>query len=149
MSNLKSEKPRMPYINHRSQIERAIVCKAVALHSPRRYGSGAELTEMRIGHSSLLQCTCLALLTLLSVCSALDQPAGTEALGTSPWEAEAPAVESDQQYSAADADADQQPAICVVARTYWAHGGSNVEQLQQGIRSLIASLQKQSNPRFL
>lgn len=35
----------------------------------------------------------------------------------------------------------KQPAICMVVRTYWGHGGDG------GLRRLLTSLQQQSNPK--
>lgn len=40
-----------------------------------------------------------------------------------------------------------QPAICVVVRTFWGHGGDNALQRRQGLRRLLTSLQQQSNPK--
>jgi hypothetical protein len=40
-----------------------------------------------------------------------------------------------------------QPAICMVVRTFWGHGGDSALQRRQGLRSLLTSLQQQSNPK--
>jgi len=41
----------------------------------------------------------------------------------------------------------QQPAICIVVRTYWGHGGDTALQQRQGLRRLLTSLRQQSNPK--
>ena len=54
--------------------------------------------------------------------------------------------------SAAGASADvpanpEHPAVCMVVRTYWGHGGDGALQRRQGLRRLLTSLQQQSNPK--
>jgi hypothetical protein len=50
--------------------------------------------------------------------------------------------------ASADVPADpKHPAVCMVVRTYWGHGGDGALQRRQGLRRLLTSLQQQSNPK--
>ena len=91
------------------------------------------------------------LLTALACVAAAapDPPEHSSAtFGTSPWQAqiESLAAVEDELRAPVASHADP-PAICVIVRTFWGHGGQSSEHQQQGLRSLLASLRAQKNPR--
>ena len=97
----------------------------------------------------------LSVLLLAATCAAAAAAAADPLLhnggtfSTSPWQAQIEslaAVEDELRPPATASHADS-PAICVIVRTFWGHGGKTAEHQRQGLRSLLASLQAQENPR--
>ena len=76
------------------------------------------------------------------------QIADAESLSSSPWQAQIDSLAAvETELRAPAAPNATSPAICVIVRTFWGHGGKNMEEQRQGLRSLLASLQAQNNPR--
>ena len=95
--------------------------------------------------------TVLLLVAATSAVAAAANPSlhhgGT--FSTSPWQAQIEslaAVEDELRPPVTASHADS-PAICVIVRTFWGHGGRTAEHQRQGLRSLLASLQAQRNSR--
>ncbi len=77
------------------------------------------------------------------------QPVDVDSLSSSPWQAQIDSLAAvETELLAPAAPNATSPAICVIVRTFWGHGGKNMEEQQQGLRSLLASLQAQKNPRW-
>ena len=71
-----------------------------------------------------------------------------DTLSTSPWQAQIESLAAvGDELRAPPTPSAGLPAICVIVRTFWGHGGSTLEHRRQGLRSLLASLQAQQNSR--
>ena len=79
----------------------------------------------------------------------LAQPVDVESLSSSPWQAQIDSLAAvENELRAPAAPNATSPAVCVIVRTFWGHGGKNMEERQQGLRSLLASLRAQKNLRY-
>ena len=95
-----------------------------------------------------LCCFVLSIGLSYTAAATLDQPVDGGTFSDSPWQAQIESLAAVQdELRAPAAPAATVPAICVIVRTFWGHGGTNAEDRQQGLRSLLASLRAQQNPR--
>ena len=92
----------------------------------------------------------LLVAVLLSALATPGQPADVAGLSSSPWQAQIDSLAAvENELRAPAAPNVMAPAICVVVRTFWGHGGKNMDERQEGLRSLLASLRAQQNPRHV